>query len=963
MHGRYDVRVPHGNCGAKPGGQGSFEAPLRPALRGETETALMDALLGARTSDPSLDPASTRAMTLVAGSRLGPYEILSLLGSGGMGEVWRARDSRLGREVAVKVLPPQVATDPKALARFEREARAVAALSHPNVLALHDFGRDGGIVYAVSELLEGETLRQRLRQGPISPRKAAEWGAQIARGLAAAHEKGIVHRDLKPENLFLTRDGRVTVLDFGVALYEAPIPTSDTEAPTLHVRTETGRVLGTMGYMAPEQVCGEPVDARSDLFALGCVLYEMLTGERPFHRPSVAETVVAVLREEPEGLDAAPTPSGRKVPPAFARLVRHCLEKHPEERFQSARDLAFQLEALADEGSGTGPSLAVAAPVRKRSGIGGVTLAAALGGCLLLGGLGGAWLASRWQPPPTRLRVLTHSGNDSWPTASPDGKLVAFASDRDGRPRIWLRQMTSGDEVAVTEGVDTVPRFSPDGASLLFTRRREDGADLLRVSAVGGEAKRLVPDAVGGDWSPDGRRIAFVRALSRTRWVVGVAASDGGEERTLSRENPQPLAQLRWSPDGRWVAALRRASLVGAADSVLLLDQGGGGERVIRPDGVAAISALGWTGADTLVLAAPEGAAVRTPSSRLIAYEVSTGRQRTLLWVPYVVPSLDVLEAGSVVITAVVPRQNLREVSVVASSPGPDEGHWLSRGTSVDRQPIYGPGGDRVVFSSTRGGNLDLWSISLADRSVHRLTVDPAEDWDPAFTPDGRHLLWSSDRGGHFEVWVAEPDGRAARQLTRDGGDAENPTATAEGWVLYSSGTPGKRGLWRVRLDGDDARLLVPGVTVHPEVSPDGRYVLYHAPVEEREEIRVARVEDGSMVPFQIAIPFRNLTVSYGVSALPVAVGRARWRPDGKAIFFVGLMPDGRFAVFEQPFAPGEDTTAGRRLVALSEGELITESLGVAPDGQRLLISFVERSPNLVVAERVPDLPAPRRGG
>ncbi|HEV8630887.1 MAG TPA: protein kinase, partial [Thermoanaerobaculia bacterium] len=557
------------------------------------------------------------------GSRLGPYEIVALLGSGGMGEVWRARDSRLGREVAVKVLPAHIADDPKAVARFEREARAVAALSHPNILALHDFGREDGIAYTVSELLEGETLRERLRQGAVPSRKAAEWGAQIARGLAAAHEKGIVHRDLKPENLFVTRDGRVKVLDFGVALYEAPIPTEDTHAPTMHVRTEAGRVLGTMGYMAPEQVCGEPVDARADLFALGCVLYEMLTGERPFHRGSLAETVVAILREEPEGLDAPAGTSGRRVPPAFARLVRHCLEKRPEERFQSARDLAFQLEALAGESSsgGTTASLEMLPP-RRREGLGGAPLLAALAAALVLGGVIGGWLFHANAPAPSRLRVLTHSGNDSWPTASPDGKLVAFTSDRDGRPRIWLRQMTSGDEVAVTDGIDAVPRFSPDGVALLFVRRREAGSDLWRVSAVGGEAKRLVPDAVGGDWSPDGREVAFIRGLSRTRWVVGVATSDGGAERQVSRENPLPLGQLRWSPDGRWVAVLRRASLVGTADSVLLLDLQENSERVVRPPGVGAISSLGWTGRDTLVLAVPEGAAARTPSSRLLAYEV-----------------------------------------------------------------------------------------------------------------------------------------------------------------------------------------------------------------------------------------------------------------------------------------------------------------------------------------------------
>ncbi len=902
-------------------------------------------------------------MSLVPGSRLGPYEIVSLLGAGGMGEVWRARDTRLGREVAVKVLSAHVADDPKALGRFEREARAVASLSHPNVLALHDFGREDGVVYTVTELLEGETLRERLRQGPLPPRKVAEWGAQIARGLAAAHDKGIVHRDLKPENLFLARDGHVTVLDFGVALYEAPVPTEDTEAPTLHVRTEAGRVLGTMGYMAPEQLCGEPVDARTDLFALGCVLYEMLAGERPFHRSSVAETVVAVLREEPEDLDTVLGPTGRRVPPTLARLVRHCLEKVPEERFQSARDLAFQLEALAAEASGTGPT-AIVPVLRRRAPASRRVIVAAFALGVVLGGLGGYWLGSRRQIPPIRLRVLTHSGNDSWPTASPDGKLVAFASDRDGRSRIWLRQMSSGDEVAVTAGVDVAPRFSPDGTSLLFVRRREDGSDLFRVAAVGGEAKRLVPDAVGGDWSPDGRHIAFVRGLSRTRWLVGVAASNGGEERQVSGEYPLPLGQPKWSPDGRWVATPRRASLAGTPDSVLLLDVRGGGEQVLRLPGVGAISALGWTGTDTLLLAVPEGAAARTPSSRLVAYEVGRERQRTLLWIPYVVPSLDVLSAGSVVITAVVPRQNLRQLPLAGASPSTgDQGHWLSRGTSVDRQPVYAPAGDRVVFSSSRGGNLDLWSMSLADRSIHRLTDDPAEDWDPAFTPDGRHLLWSSDRGGHFEVWAAEADGRAARQLSSDGRDAENPTANASGWVFYSSGAAGKRGIWRLGLDGHGARLLVPGVTAHPEVSPDGHYVLYHVPVEEREEIRVARAADGSPVPFRIAIPFRNLPVSFGLSALPVAPGRARWRPDGKAIVYVGLMPDGRFAVFEQPFAPGSDTDGERRVVALSEGGLITESLGLAPDGRHLLVSFIERTPNLVVVEGVPRLPAPARGG
>ncbi|MGE5234687.1 MAG: serine/threonine-protein kinase, partial [Acidobacteriota bacterium] len=283
-------------------------------------------------------------MTLTVGTRLGPYEVVAPLGAGGMGEVYRARDQRLERDVAVKVLPQPLAEDAAALARFEREARAVAALSHPNILAIHDFGRSDGITYVVTELLEGETLRERLRGGALSARRAVEHAAQAARGLAAVHERGIVHRDLKPENLFLTRDGHLKILDFGLAK-QALEPGSTTHvagAPTM-TGTDPGVVLGTVGYMSPEQVRAQPADGRSDIFALGAVLFEMLTGERAFQGDTAADTMSAILREDPPALVTA----GRDLPPGLERIVRHCLEKRPEDRFQSARDLAFDLEALS----------------------------------------------------------------------------------------------------------------------------------------------------------------------------------------------------------------------------------------------------------------------------------------------------------------------------------------------------------------------------------------------------------------------------------------------------------------------------------------------------------------------------------------------------------------------------------------------------------------------------------------
>jgi serine/threonine protein kinase len=285
-------------------------------------------------------------MTLTAGTKLGPYEIQSPLGAGGMGEVYRARDTRLDRIVAVKVLPASLSADADRLRRFEREARSVAALNHPNILAVHDIGTHDGAPYMVCELLEGETLRERLQGGVLSSRKAIEYAVQIAQGLAAAFDKGIIHRDLKPENIFLTKDGRVKILDFGLAKVArggSEVGAIQTLTSVDVALTEAGQVLGTAGYMSPEQVRGIEVDHRSDIFVFGSILFEMLSGKRAFKRDTSAETMTAILKEDPPEL----TEMNRSISPALDRIVRHCLEKNPDQRFQSARDLAFDLEAVS----------------------------------------------------------------------------------------------------------------------------------------------------------------------------------------------------------------------------------------------------------------------------------------------------------------------------------------------------------------------------------------------------------------------------------------------------------------------------------------------------------------------------------------------------------------------------------------------------------------------------------------
>jgi serine/threonine protein kinase len=296
-------------------------------------------------------------MAAQPGSRIGAYEILGLLGAGGMGEVYRARDTRLQREVAIKIIPDALANDAVARGRFETEARAVASLSHPNIIAIHDFGQEGTVAYAVMELLDGRTLREMLADGPLAPRKAIDYGAQIAAGLAAAHARGVVHRDLKPENVFITRDGRAKILDFGLAKPAAPFAAVDGSIAATYTPTSPGTVLGTVGYMSPEQVRGESVDHRSDIFSLGAMLYEVFSGTRAFTGPSPIETMNAILKEEPPERSIA----HHALPPAIDRIVRRALEKDPAERFQSARDLGFALEALSGT-SGSMPATLDAAP-------------------------------------------------------------------------------------------------------------------------------------------------------------------------------------------------------------------------------------------------------------------------------------------------------------------------------------------------------------------------------------------------------------------------------------------------------------------------------------------------------------------------------------------------------------------------------------------------------------------------
>jgi Tol biopolymer transport system component len=500
----------------------------------------------------------------VAGQRLDRYEIVAPLGTGGMGEVYRARDVRLAREVAVKVLPASLASDPDRLRRFEREARATGSLDHPNVLVVHDVGTDAETPYLVTELLEGETLRERMEAGPVPSRRALEIAAAVARGLAAAHQKGIVHRDLKPDNVFLTGDGRVKILDFGLAKITGPLGV-DPDAETLAAadrRTMPGLLLGTAGYMAPEQVRGGEADPRSDVFALGVILYEMLWDRRAFAEGSKVETLSAILRSDP--LEAPPPAA---VSPSLLDLVRRCLEKDPEERFQSARDLAFALEAVGvTEESGSG-RLALAG--RRRAG-GRPSRLARAGRALVLVALsalaalaGERLLVSRPAPRITGFRALVGGLPRPPETWTTDGERVYYTIDREGRHEVYQVPLQGGEPArletpfAQARVLDASARRSAilvlgwDGG-LTEWQSRDQTLWILPVPA--GAPRNTGLEGLAAAWSPDGERLAFSGGSDDySREAAGalfVARGDGSDPRLVWRGDAE-IPWVRWSPDGR----------------------------------------------------------------------------------------------------------------------------------------------------------------------------------------------------------------------------------------------------------------------------------------------------------------------------------------------------------------------------------------------------------------------------
>ncbi len=854
-------------------------------------------------------------MALTSGTRLGPYEILAAVGSGGMGEVYKARDGRLDRVVAVKVISDHTEENRQ---RFEREARAISSLNHPHICSLYDVGRQDETDYLVMEFVDGITLSERLKSGPLPVAEMLRIGIQIAEALDAAHRYGVVHRDLKPGNVMLSKAG-VKLLDFGLAkLREEPAALGqDTRSMTMaEPLTQKGALMGTFHYMAPEQWEGKDADARSDIFALGAVLYEMAAGRRPFDGASQAALVAAILEREP------PEPSALRagIPSVLDTVIKTCLAKDPEQRWQTARDVRHALVWVT---SSTATATAAAErtqprpkPVRWPWPVWAATTA------LLVAGAVFATMRLRPAPELPVFRNLTFSGRDATPTVSPDGKTIAFSSRRDGSNRIWLKELLRGDESPLTEGPnDFAPSFSPDGGSILFRR----GAAVYRVTVVGGQVRKVADDSLNSaDWSPDGQRVVYVRRTGST-WLLETVALTGQGRKEIAKY-PAVISNPRWSPDGKWVAASVPGGISALPSQLFLTAADGSGSRKLAvAAGGYTISTVCWVSDHEIVysenLSITGGGAVAAGSAWLVRQDILNGSSTKLLQHSYSISNVNIAGPGRIVFGSLLSRQNLVGFGLSAKAGG-EMPEVITEGSAQDRQPVFSPDGEWILFTSNRSGDADIWKLSRKSGVLRRLTDDPAHDWDPSFTPDGKQILWSSNRSGGMEVWVADTEGAGARQVSNDGLDAENPTATPDGWVVYTSGNPAHQGLWKVRLNGSGTTQLSKSISYFPQVSPDGRYVVYQNVGQARNEIM--SLADGTVTP------------------LNFNAGRCRFTPDGDSLVYLGRRPNGNLGVVMQSLRPTGSTAATRRFIEHIDLPNRPESFGLSPDGSHIVLSVQE---------------------
>ena len=914
-------------------------------------------------------------LELRAGETIGSYQILSFISRGGMGEVYLAEDKRLGRKVALKRLPASFTTNDDRLRRFEQEARAASALNHPNIITIYEIRQAANSHMIATEFVEGETLRQRLSHSTLTLSEALNIAIQIADALAAAHKAGIIHRDIKPENVMLRPDGYVKVLDFGLAkLSEEASPAVAAEAPTIQVRTGSGIVIGTAGYMSPEQARGLGVDHRSDVFSLGAVIYEMLARRKPFEGETPSDTLAAILKTEPPPLSrAAPG-----VPSELARIVTKSLRKDREERYQVVKDLWLDLKALKEElefkdkldrSSASeaervntevmvpgDPTATLSGPraTASRSAAGNISesisleikkhklgAALALAAILLIVAAGGfgiyKWL-NRAAPVEhffnVKLTRLTNSGNAIDATISPDGKYLVYVLSERSQQSLYIRQVSTANDKQI---VPPAPvgyfgiTFSPDGNELYYAVKANLSAGTLyRIPILGGTPIKVLENIDGPiSFSPNGRQFVLIRRgysdLSESALVI--ANLDGSGERNLAvKKNPERITPLfftgpSWSPDGKIVAS--SVALVGGRSKVVGFSVEDGSEKDLSPDAWPFSARVQWLPdmSGLLVIAGDNPGA-----AQLWIVSYPDGRVRRVTNDLNNYRAIGITQDGKMM--TAVQSQGLVNLWVVPEGdaakgvrlPTGNISFYASRGNNVSWTPD-----ERLVFVSNEGGRADIWVSDKDGNNRKQLTANQAENFSPAVSADGRYIVFVTWKDGQGNLWRMNLDGSNPIRLTSGLWEGFPAISPDNRWVIYTSLQNGKPTLLKVSIDGGTPAQVTDHNATAATVSPDGKLIAYTYPES----------TDLSAPPNRIAImPFEGGPV-LEVLAMPSAstlFPMVQWSEDSKSVYYT-VISNNVSNIWSQPI------DGGKPKQVTDFKEMLITSFAWSQDGKQLVCS------------------------